>query len=126
MADTSFYSAELFRKGVNMRASDFLEILLAVCSITAVVVVGRSNIKKQVISDLQALVMSHEQTINRLKLENIQIRTDSDEKDERICALEETIDGYSELVRQGYLLGSSGTRSGNRPAPPKTTKNRAV
>lgn len=107
-----------------MSAKDFLEILTLVCSLAAVVVVGRSNIKKQVISDLQALVMAHEQTINRLKLENIQLRQDSTEKDERICALEETIDGYSELVRAGYLAGSSGARSRNRPATPKGTTNR--
>jgi len=107
-----------------MSAKDFLEILTLVCSLAAVVVVGRSNIKKQVISDLQALVMAHEQTINRLKLENIQLRQDSTEKDERICALEETIDGYSELVRAGYLAGSSGARSRNRSTTPKGTTNR--
>jgi len=103
-----------------MNLTDFLQILLAICSVTAIVVVGRSNIKKQIISDLQALVMSHEQTINRLKLENIQLRTDSSEKDVRICALEETIDGYSELVRQGYIAGGSGARGRNRSASAKT------
>ena len=108
-----------------MKVTDFAEILLAVVSIAAVVVVGKSNIKKQIITDLQTLVLSHEQTINQLKMENIKLRTDSAAKDERICALEETIDGYSELVRQGYLLGSSGARSRNGPATPKTTNNRA-
>ena len=103
-----------------MSAKDFLEILTLVCSLAAVVVVGRSNIKKQVISDLQALVMAHEQTINRLKLENIQLLRDSTEKDERIRALEETIDGYSELVRAGYLAGNSGARSRNRSTSSKT------
>lgn len=103
-----------------MSIRDSLEMLMFVCSITAIVVVGRSNIKKQVISDLQALVMSHEQTINRLKLENVQLRADSAEKDGRICALEETIDGYSELVRAGYLAGSSGTRGRNRSTSAKT------
>lgn len=107
-----------------MTIRDFLEGLMFVCSITAIVVVGRSNIKKQVISDLQALVMAHEQTINRLKLENIQLHTDSAEKDGRICALEETIDGYSELVREGYLSGFGGSRSRNSSAPSKTTTNR--
>lgn len=107
-----------------MSTKDFLEVLTFVCSVAAVVVVGRSNIKKQVIQDLQALVLSHEQTINQLKLENIQLRRESTEKDGRISALEETIDGYSDLVRQGYLLGGSGARSRNRPASPKTTKNR--
>lgn len=104
-----------------MKLTDFVEVLLAVVSIAAIVVVGRSNIKKELISDLQALVLAHEQTINRLKLENIQIRKDNDEKDERIAALEETIDGYSELVRAGYLAGSSGTRSRNRSTSAKTT-----
>lgn len=100
-----------------MTVKDFLEALTFVCSIAAVVVVGRSNIKKQVISDLQALVASHELTIRRLQKEG-------QEKDERIRALEETIDGYSELVRAGYLTGSSGARSRDRSTPPKTTKNR--
>lgn len=114
-----------------MNLSDALQALLAVCSILALVVVGNSNIKKQVISDLQALVMSHEQTINILKEENTKLRKDSadkeaqfqkdrEEKDKRIQALEETIDGYSELVRKGHLLGSSGTRSRNRSASSET------
>jgi cell division protein FtsL len=103
-----------------MKLTDYVQFLLALCSITAIVVVGRSNIKKQIISDLQALVLAHEQTINRLKLENLQLQQDSAEKDGRIRALEETIDGYSELVRAGYLAGSGGTRSRNRPASTKT------
>lgn len=107
-----------------MSAKDFLEVMTFVCSIAAVVVVGRSNIKKQVISDLQALVLAHEQTINQLKLENIELHKDNEEKDGRITALEETIDGYSELVRQGHLLGGSGARSRNRSASSKTTTNR--
>ena len=107
-----------------MKLTDSVEVLLAVCSIAAIIVVGRSNIKKQVISDLQALVLAHEQTINQLKLENIQLRQDSAEKDERILALEETIDGYSDLVRKGYLTGDSGTRGRNRSASSKTTTNR--
>ena len=109
-----------------MNAKDFLEVLTLACSVAAVVVVGRSNIKKQVMSDLQALVMSHEQTIAQLRQENIQLRADSDKKDERICALEETIDGYSELVREGYLTGGSGPRSRNSAASAKATKNRAA
>jgi len=107
-----------------MGAMNFLETLTLVCSLAAVVVVGRSNIKKQVISDLQALVMAHERTINQLKRENIELRTDSTRKDERICALEETIDGYSELVRQGYLIGGGGTGSRNSSTTSKTTTNR--
>src|SRR5579859_5674898 len=101
-AGTSFYNAALSHRR-NMKLTDYVQFLLALCSITAIVVVGRSNIKKQIISDLQALVLAHEQTINRLKLENLQLQQDSAEKDGRISALEETIDGYSELVRAGYL-----------------------
>ena len=101
-----------------MKLIDYVQLLLAICSITAVVIVGRSNIKKQIISDLQALALAHEQTINRLKLENIQLRKDSAEKDERIRALEETIDGYSELVRQGHLTGFGGPRNRNRSTTP--------
>jgi hypothetical protein len=96
---------------------DYLEILMFIVSITAVVTVGRNNIKKQIITDLQALVLSHQLTIDKLKKEG-------EEKDVRICELEETVDGYAELVRQGYLFGSSGTRSGNSSAAAKTTKNR--
>jgi hypothetical protein len=102
-----------------MPLADYIQAVLAVCAICAVVVVGRSNYKKQVIADLQTLALAHEQTINQLKLENIQLRADSAQKDERIRALEETIDGYSELVRQGYLLGSSGQGSRNRSASSK-------
>lgn len=101
-----------------MKLSDYLQVLLAICSITAIVVVGRSNIKKQIISDLQALVLAHEQTINRLKLENLQLQQDSAEKDGRIRALEETVNGYAELVRQGYLSGFGGPSRGNGPATP--------
>lgn len=102
-----------------MDVKSFLEILTFVSSIAAVVVVGKSNIKKQVISDLQALVAAHEQTIN-------QLRKDSADKDERIATLEDTIDGYSELVREGYLAGGSGPRGRNSTASSKTTKNRAA
>jgi hypothetical protein len=103
-----------------LNLSDALQALLAVCSILALVVVGNSNIKKQVISDLQALVMAHEQTINKLKEENTNLRKDSAAKDERICALEETVDGYSELVRKGYLLGGGWPRGRNRSTPSET------
>lgn len=103
-----------------MKLTDYVQVLLALVSVTAIVVVGRSNIKKQIISDLQALVLAHEQTINRLKLENLQLQQDMAEKDGRIQALEETIDGYSELVREGYLAGSSGARSRNRSTSAKT------
>lgn len=107
-----------------MKLQDLIEIILAAFTIGGMVVVGRSNIKKQTISDLKDLVLAHEQTINRLKLENIQLRADSAEKDKRIYALEETIDGYSELVRAGYLAGSSGARSRDRTTTAKTTTNR--
>lgn len=101
-----------------MKLTDYAQVLLALVSVTAIVVVGRSNIKKQIISDLQALVLAHEQTINRLKLENLQLQQDMAEKDGRIQALEETVDGYSELVREGYLAGFSGTRGRNRTTSP--------
>lgn len=101
-----------------MKLDNYVQVLLAMISITAVVVVGRSNIKKQIISDLQALVLAHEQTINQLKLENLQLQQDMAEKDGRIQALEETIDGYTELVRQGHLSGGSGPRGRNRSTTP--------
>lgn len=95
-----------------MGVRDYLEILMFIVSITAVVTVGRNNIKKQIITDLQALVLSHQLTIEKLKKDN-------EEKDVRICELEETVDGYAELVRQGHLAGLGGPRSRNRPASPK-------
>lgn len=101
-----------------MKLADYAQVLLALVSVAAIVVVGRSNIKKQIISDLQALVLAHEQTINRLKLENLQLQQDMAEKDGRIQALEETVDGYSELVREGYLAGFSGARGRNRTTSP--------
>jgi hypothetical protein len=91
---------------------DYLETLMLIVSITSVVAVGRNNIKKQVITDLQALVLSHQLTIENLKKQ-------IEEKDVRICELEETVDGYAELVRKGHLPGSSGARGRNRPAPSK-------
>lgn len=94
-----------------MGTKDYLEVLMLVCSIAAVVVVGRDNIKKQTISDLQALVLAHEQTINVMKERE-------KKKDERISALEETVDGYAELVRQGYLIGFRGPPGGNGPTSP--------
>lgn len=96
-----------------MGIRDYLEVLMFVCSIAAVVVVGRNNIKKQVITDLQALVVSHSLTIENLKKQ-------LEEKDVRICELEETVDGYAELVRQGHLAGFGGARGRNRPASAKT------
>ena len=96
-----------------MTLAAFLEILLAVCSLTAAVVVGRSSVKKHLIADLQALVLVHEQTIKQMK-------KDGALKDERIRVLEETVNGYAELVRQGYLTGGSGPRSRNRSTSAKT------
>ena len=107
-----------------MKLTDVAEITLAIFTIWGMISVGKSNIRKQLITDLQALVLAHEQTINSLKAENVRLRADSVAKDERICALEETIDGYSELVRKGHLLGGSGPRSRNGATAPKTTKNR--
>ena len=76
--------------------------------------IDTTNIKKQVITDLQALVLSHQLTIENLKKQ-------IEERDVRICELEETVDGYAELVRQGHLSGVSGTRSRNRSTSAKTT-----
>lgn len=104
--------------------ADFLQALLAVCSIAAFVTVRRDTIRKKTISDLQALVLAHELTNQQQAHEMTQMRAELQKKDERICALEETIDGYSELVRTGYLLGGSGEAGRNRPATTKATKNR--
>jgi len=101
-----------------MQPKDALDIIAYLVGIGTTVVVVRSNIKKQVISDLQALVETHEKTIKQLKQDN-------NEKDTRISALEETVDGYSELVREGHLLGVDRTPSRNRPTATKTTKNRS-
>lgn len=94
-----------------------LNILTCVSALALAVNVGRSNIKRTTIADLMASNTALKERVDVLEAE-------SDLKDERILQLEETIDGYTELVRQGALARLDGTGSGNRPAHPKTTKNR--
>lgn len=100
-----------------MPPKDILDILVYVSAIAVAITVGRTNIKKQTIADLQALTIAHEQTIVHLRSENA-------EQAEEIRELKETINGYSELVREGYLSGGSGQGSRNRTVAAKTTKNR--
>ena len=108
-----------------MQLKDFLEILTFVVSIAAVVVVGRSNIKKQVIADLQALVTSHQLKIEELTKDLAASRDREAKKDQRIEALEDILDGRPELVRAGNHIGFDGQARGNRATAPKTTKNRS-
>lgn len=100
-----------------MQTKDALDILVFVSAIAVAITVGRTNIKKQTITDQQNLISSHERTIAQQR-----------DEIERLCArvahLEEVIDGYSELVREGYLAGGHGQGSGNSPAHSKSAKNR--
>lgn len=100
-----------------MHPKDALDIVAYLVGIGTTVVVVRSNVKKQIIADQQALI-----EVLQGKVENLE--KDMEKKDERICYLEEVIDGYSELVREGHLSGQHGQGSGNRSASAKTTKNR--
>lgn len=96
-----------------MKTSNYvLDILIGVAALTVALVVGRDNIKKRTIEDLQDLVEvltlkidSLEETVCKLRDENAELK--------------ETIDGYTELVRQGHLAGSGGPRSRNRTASTK-------
>lgn len=101
-----------------MQPKDILDLLVFVSAVAVAVTVGSTNIKKQTIADLQALVQAHELTIANLKNENT-------EQAEEIRELRETVDGYSELVRQGYLAGGNRQSSGNSSASTKTSKNRS-
>lgn len=101
-----------------MGVRDYLEVLMLACSITAVLVVGRNNIKKQIITDLQALVLSHQLTIDQLTKDLAASKAREAQKDERIAALEDIIDGRPNMVRQGHHSGSGGSRGRNRPATP--------
>lgn len=101
----------------TMPTKDVLDLLVYVSAIAVAITVGRTNIKKQTILDLQNLVTAQQQRITSLERELL-------EKDSRICDLEETVDGYSELVREGYLARGIRQGSGNRPAHSKNPKNR--
>lgn len=100
-----------------MDIKDLFDIVAAVCVLATAVNVGRNNIKKRTIDDQKILIVT---LTARVKV----LEEALEEKDERICTLEETVDGYAEMVRQGYISGLRGTGSGNRPASSKTTKNR--
>lgn len=100
--------------GKNM--IDIVTIIIATGAATAI---NRSSVKKQTIQDLKDLAETQQLEIDSLKRQ-------IEEKDKRICHLEEIVDGYAELVREGHLAGSNGPRSGDGSANPKTTKNRSV
>lgn len=97
-----------------MKTSNYvLDILVGVAALTVALVVGRDNIKKRTIEDLQDLVETLTLKIVNLEKTVCQLRDENAE-------LKETIDGYTELVRQGHLTGSSGSRGRNRATPAKT------
>lgn len=101
-----------------MKETNFiLDILVAVAALTVALVVGRDNIKKRTIEELQDLVGTLtikievlEKTVGKLRDENAELK--------------ETIDGYAELVREGYLAGVNGSRSRDSSTVAKTTANR--
>jgi hypothetical protein len=102
-----------------MQPKDALDIVAYLVGIGTTVVVVRSNIKKQTIIDLQALVEVLQDKIEVLE-------GDVENRDVRIQQLEETVSGYSELVREGYLSGIDRPPSRNRATATKTTKNRSA
>ncbi len=94
-----------------------LDILVGVAALTVALVVGQDNIKKRTITELQDLVEvltgkidTLEKTVGKLRDENAELK--------------DTIDGYTELVREGYLSGFGGPRGRNSSATTKTTTNR--
>lgn len=95
----------------------FLDILVGVAAITVAVVVGQDNIKKRTITDLQDLVVVLTQKIDTLE-ETVNKYIEENQE------LKETIDGYTELVREGYLTGFGRPRGRNSSTSAKTTTNR--
>jgi hypothetical protein len=94
-----------------------LDTLVAIAGLTVALVVGRDNIKKRTIEELQTLVSAL-----TLKIDNLE-KTVGELRDEN-AELKETIDGYTELVREGYLSRLSGPRSRNSSTPTKSATNR--
>ncbi len=101
-----------------MQAKNFLDIVAMACALAVAVTVGRNNLKKQTIADLQALCQT-------LKLKVDELRAEIDQKDKRIEHLEDTVDGYAELVREGYLAGGHRQGGGNRSTSTQNSKNRS-
>lgn len=100
-----------------MHGQNYIDYLAYVCAVAAAVTVGRDSLKKRTIENLTRLVATLQTRIDVLEGE-------LEDKNERICVLEETVDGYSELVREGHLVGSGGQGSRNRTATSKNPKNR--
>ena len=94
-----------------MFGKSMLDIVTIIIAMGAALAINRSSVKKQTIADLKDLVEV--------------LQAELEAKDRRICHLEEIIDGNPELVREGHLVGSHGSRSGDSSAYSKTTKNRS-
>jgi outer membrane murein-binding lipoprotein Lpp len=99
------------------QAHFILDILVGVAALTVAVVVGRDNIKKRTIEELQALVVALTQKIDILE-------NSVDKCRDANTRLKETVDGYAELVREGYLTGFDRSRRRDGSTDPKTTTNR--
>lgn len=84
-----------------------LDILVGVAALAVALTVGRDNIKKRTIAELKDLVEALEKKIDGLQKTVGKLREENAE-------LKETIDGYSELVREGHLIGGSRSRGRNR------------
>lgn len=95
-----------------MQPKDALDIIAYLVGIGTTVVVVRSNVKKQIIEEQKLLIEAHEKTINQLK--------------KRVAYLEEVVDGYTDMVREGHLSGIDRPSSRNRTAATKATKNRSA
>lgn len=107
-----------------MQTKDALDILVYVCAIAVAITVGRTNIKKQTIADLLALVQTHELTIESLKEDKARQDAVIRQQNNKIVYLEGVVYGNTQLVQGGSVAGGYRNSSGNSPAHPKTTKNK--
>jgi hypothetical protein len=94
-----------------------LDILVGMSALAVAFVVGKDNIKKQTIKDLKDLVVTLTLKIEVLE-DTVGKCRDANTK------LKDTVDGYTELVREGYLFGRGGSRGRNNSAAAKIAKNR--
>lgn len=93
--------------------STILDVLVGAAALAVALTVGRDNIKKRTIAELKDLVEALEKKIDGLQKTVSKLLNENTE-------LKETIDGYSDLVREGHLVGSSRARSRNHSTTSQT------
>ena len=95
-----------------MFGKDTPDLVVMVITVGVATALNRSGTKSKVIQDYKEL-----NEVQRLKIEELEA-----EKKE----LQETVDGYTKLVREGYLAGGNRQGRGDGSTHPKTTKNRGT